>query len=431
MIERGDGTGLAIETVRVFAPEDLKGDGAAQAGIGGFKVLAHATRAQRREDFVRSYASPRRGRHAFMILAHYKPYNDRLCWSGMKPQDQADRLRIFRAELEELERQKVLELTTEQRARIDAHIEATLKQLASQFDVDTSESQRQISWGMKIASALGGLALCAAVVLFLSRYMGYWPTPVQVVVLAVGPVLLTFGAEFAARREKTLYYAALISLVAFAAFVANLAMLGIIFNLAPTPNAMAVWGLFGLALAYHFGVRLVLAAGLISLLGWATATLNSWRGWWWFEFERRPEEIMFAGLVLALIPMVVHHTRRTDFPPVFRLVGMLAFFLPMLALSSFGDSSYLSMDTKTIEHFYQVFGVIAAAAAVWVGIRQNWKGVVNTGTAFFTIFLFFRLVDWWWEWMPKYLFFLMIGVVAIGLVAVFKRLRGRMRSVAA
>jgi len=122
----------------------------------------------------------------------------------MKPQDQADRLRIFRAELEELERQKVLELTTEQRARIDAHIEATLKQLASQFDVDTSESQRQISWGMKIASALGGLALCAAVVLFLSRYMGYWPTPVQVVVLAVGPVLLTFGAEFAARREKTL-----------------------------------------------------------------------------------------------------------------------------------------------------------------------------------------------------------------------------------
>jgi hypothetical protein len=33
----------------------------------------------------------------------------------MKPQDQADRLRSFREELEELERQKILELTTEQR----------------------------------------------------------------------------------------------------------------------------------------------------------------------------------------------------------------------------------------------------------------------------------------------------------------------------
>jgi uncharacterized membrane protein len=53
--------------------------------------------------------------------------------------------------------------------------------------------------------------------------------------------------------------------------------------------------------------------------------------------------------------------------------------------------------------------------------------VVNTGTAFFTIFLFVRLTNWWWAWMPKYLFFLLIGLVALGLVAVFKRLRGRMR----
>jgi len=243
-------------------------------------------------------------------------------------------------------------------------------------------------------------------------------------------VILTLAAEFAARRERTLYYAGLISLVAFAAFVANLSMLGDIFNMAPTPNAMAVWGLFGLALAYHFGVRLVLAAGLISLLGWATAAANFWRGWWWLEFERRPEEIMLAGLMLVALPVVLHHARRTDFPAVFRLVGILAVFLPMLFLSADGDRSYLPLDTKTIRHFYPMFGVVAAAGTVWVGIRQNWTGLVNAGTAFFTIFLFFRLVDWWWEWMPKYLFFLMIGLVAIGLVAVFKRLRGRMRSVA-
>jgi uncharacterized membrane protein len=85
------------------------------------------------------------------------------------------------------------------------------------------------------------------------------------------------------------------------------------------------------------------------------------------------------------------------------------------------------MEDKVVEHFYQMFGVIAAAGAVWIGIRRGWSGVVNTGTAFFTIFLFFRLIDWWWDWMPKYLFFLLIGLVALGLVAVFKRLRGRMR----
>ncbi|HEY2842308.1 MAG TPA: DUF2157 domain-containing protein [Bryobacteraceae bacterium] len=345
----------------------------------------------------------------------------------MKPQERADRLRIFQRELAELEREGAIELTSAQRARVDAHIEKTLAALSSEFDVDATESQRQISLGMKIASALGGIALCAAVVLFLARYMGYWSTPLQVSVLAAIPILLTVSAELAARREKTLYYAALISIVAFAAFVANLSMLGAIFNLAPTPNALAVWGLFGLALAYHFGIRLLLAGGLVSMLGWITATSDSWRGWWWIEFERRPEELMFAGLLLAVIPLLMRHTRRPDFPAVYRLVGMIAFFVTMLFLSAAGERSYMPMEPKTIEHFYQMFGVVAAAATVWIGIRYSWSGVVNTGTAFFTIFLFFRLIDWWWDWMPKYLFFLLIGVVALGLVAVFKRLRGRMR----
>ena len=109
------------------------------------------------------------------------------------------------------------------------------------------------------------------------------------------------------------------------------------------------------------------------------------------------------------------------------MVGLIAFFIAMLFMSAAGQRSYLPMDDKAVEHFYQMFGVVAAAATVWIGIRRNLTGVVNIGTAFFTIFLFFRLVDWWWDWMPKYLFFLLIGVVALGLVAVFKRLRGRMR----
>src|SRR5258706_11832847 len=327
----------------------------------------------------------------------------------LKPQERADRLRIFRRELEDLERQKVLELTLEQRARLDAHIGRVLQDLAAQYDVDTTESQREVSLGMRIASALGGLALCAAVVLFLARYMGYWPTAIQVSVLAAGPILLTLSAEIAAQRERTLYYAALIGLVAFAAFVANLSMLGAIFNLAPTPNALAVWGLFGLALAYHFGVRLVLAASLVMVVGWLSAATSSWRGWWGFEVERRPEEVMLAGLLIAAAPLTLRHTSRLDFPPVFRLVGMLTFFLPMIFLSAEGQRSYLPWEPRTVEHFYQVAGVVAAAGAIWIGIRKNWTGVVNTGVAFFTIFLFFRLVGWWWDWMPKYLFFRLIG----------------------
>lgn len=341
----------------------------------------------------------------------------------MKPQERADRLHIFRSELEELERAHVLDLTAEQRASLDAHIERTLSELAAQYDIDKSEPERQLSLGMRIASALGGLALCVAVVLFLARYLGSWPAWVQVVVLVAIPLALTFATEFAAVREKTLYYSALLSLVAFAAFVADLFLLGSIFNLAPTPNALAVWGLFGLALAYHFGVRLVLAAGLVSLLGWLSAAPGSWLGLWQLDFEHRPENAMLAGVLFMAAPMALRHERRSEFPAVYRLVGMFGVFLPMLFLSADGYNSYLRWDSETIQHFYQVAGVISAGAVVWIGIRRNWSGMVNTGTAFFTVFLFFRLIDWWWDAVPKYVFFLLIGVVAIGVVAVFKRLR--------
>ena len=348
----------------------------------------------------------------------------------MTPQDRADRLRIFREELATLEQERALELTPEQRTALDAHIAKTLAGLATSYDVDTTESERHISLGMKIASALGGLALCVAVVLFFGRYLGTWPSALQIGVLATLPIALTGGAEFAARRERTLYYAGLLSIVAFAAFVANLALLGAIFNMAPTPNALFVWGLFGLALGYHLGLRILLAAGLVSLLGWVTAMTNVWRGWWWWEFERRPEEVICAGLLLAVVGTQLRHGRMHDFPQVYRLLGLLAIFLPALYLSAEGAASYLPWETDNVETFYQMAGVVASGVAVWIGVRRNWNEVINGATLFFVIFLFLRLVDWWWDSMPTYLFFLLIGAIAIGLVAIFKRLRARTRSAA-
>ena len=53
---------------------------------------------------------------------------------------------------------------------------------------------------------------------------------------------------------------------------------------------------------------------------------------------------------------------------------------------------------------------------------------MNTGAAFFTIFLFTRLYHWLWDWMPKYLFFALIGALGIALVLVFQRVRKNMEA---
>jgi uncharacterized membrane protein len=76
-----------------------------------------------------------------------------------------------------------------------------------------------------------------------------------------------------------------------------------------------------------------------------------------------------------------------------------------------------------VERVYEAVGLITSAAAIWTGIARQWTGIVNTGAAFFTIFLFARLYHWWWDWMPKYLFFAAIGGLGILLVMLFKRLR--------
>src|SRR5580700_2245669 len=122
-----------------------------------------------------------------------------------KAQERADRLRIFRQELEELERQQILTLTEEQRTRVEPFLDRTLLDLARQYDIDVSESQKRLSLGMRIVSALGGLALCAAVFLFFYRYWGSIPTPVQVFILVALPLLGLVAMHFTSRRERTLY----------------------------------------------------------------------------------------------------------------------------------------------------------------------------------------------------------------------------------
>jgi uncharacterized membrane protein len=345
----------------------------------------------------------------------------------MTPQQRADRLRILREELLELRRQQILELTPEQDARIEEHFAGTLRQLAERADVDTSDQERRLSLGMRIISALGGAALCAALALFLARYLGHWPVWLQVSVLVAAPLLLTLLAGFAARRERTLYFTGLICLVAIAAFVANLSILGAIFNITPTPDALAAWGLFAIALAYHFGLRIPLAAGLVSLIAWLTTSSMHWRSFWWLNPPDRIEDMALCGLIVAALPLVVRRSRRTEFPAVYRVTGLMAFFIAVLVLSIGGRQTYLPWSTSTVESFYQAVGLASSAGAVWLGIARNWHGIVNTGTAFFALYLLLRLIDWWWDWMPEYLFFLLIGLILLAMLAVFKRLRARMR----
>ncbi|MEE4302710.1 MAG: DUF2157 domain-containing protein [Wenzhouxiangella sp.] len=337
-------------------------------------------------------------------------------------QARIDRVHAFREELAALERERVLTLGDADRQRIDAHHAAIEAELRERFDVDVDESRKRLSLGMRIASLIGALALSAAVFFFFYRIWGLLTVPLQVVLLIAAPIVATLLAGVVHRRERGAYFTSLVALVAVACFVLNLAVMGQIFNLVPSRNAFLLWAAFALILAYAWGLKLVLTAGLVSLVAWLSATVGAWGGLYWLSFGERPETVLLAGLLITL-PGWFRGLPRPDFRNVYRVFGLLVAFLSVLILSHWGRASFLPLPVSAIEAGYQLLGFAGSATLIVLGIRRGWHKLFNLGATFFLLFLYTKVFDWWWDWLPKWLFFLLVGLIAVGFLLVLGRLR--------
>jgi len=340
-------------------------------------------------------------------------------------QQRADEIRVFAEELARLEREGVLALTQGQREAVAAHHRGLLAQFAQAYDIDRDVRAKQLSLGMRIASFLGALALAASVFFLFRQFWDRFSTTVQVVVL-IGAALGTFGATvWIQGRESSGYFTKLAAMVAFACFVINIYLLGQIFNITPSDKALIPWAAFALLLAYTCDLRLLLAAGILCIIAWIAARTGTWSGMYWLHFGERPENFFPAAVLLFLVPQLIPHGRFSGFGPIYRVFALLTLFLPMLVLANWGQISYLDFETNSIEGFYQVMGFVLSAGAIWLGARKHWGEVVNTGSTFFVIFLYTKFFDWWWQTMPKYLFFLVLGLTAVLLLVVMRRLRAK------
>jgi uncharacterized membrane protein len=338
-------------------------------------------------------------------------------------QQRADDIRIFQRELGRLEHEKVLSLTEQQKRALTEHHERLLAQFTRAYDIDRDVQAKQLSLGMRIASFLGALALAASVFFLFYRYWGLLSTTAQVVIL-----LASAGGTFAATlwiqsRDDSGYFAKLAAMVAFACFVLNISMLGQIFNITPSDKALIPWAALAFLLAYTCDLRLLLAAGILCVVAFISARVGTWSGLYWLDFGRRPENFFPAAVILFLLPQLIDHARYAGFAAVYRVFGLITLFLPTLVLANWGRGSYLHLDPDIVEGFYQLFGFAGSTGVIWLGARRHWPEVVNTGVTFFVIFLYTKFFDWWWEIMPKYLFFLVLGLTAILILLVLRRLR--------
>lgn len=339
-------------------------------------------------------------------------------------QARIDQIQAFCREWAFLQAEGGISLTNEQRQAIDAYHAKLTTELSRDFDVDADVQAKQLSIGMRIASFLGALSLAASVFFFFYKFWGQLNPTAQVSILLSAPLLTFIFTVWLSRQDSSGYFTKLAAMVAFACFVLNISMLGQIFNMSSSPNAFLVWASLGLILAYGVDSRLLLVAGLICLVAYVAARVGTVSGAYWIDFGERPENFFPAAAGLLIAALAIDQRQFDGFAMTYRLFGLLTLFGPVLVLCNWGDGSYLPWNSDLIEAVYQTLGFVIAGLSIRFGIRAGFRDVVNTAAAFFVVLLYTKFYDWWWEIMPKYLFFLVVGLTAVLLLFVLRRLRG-------
>jgi hypothetical protein len=305
-----------------------------------------------------------------------------------------------------------------------------LATLARQFDVDRTEGQRQMTLGMRVASLVGAVTLSAGIVLFFYRFWGLLTTPAQVAVLAATPIALLLAVDVAARREPTRYVASVLSIIAAAAFALNLGVMGDIFGMVPSPHVLLAWAAFALAVAYAYGLRLLLAAGLAAAMGYGVALTARAMGLDWAILLQRPEPLLLLGAAAFALSFWRPLMRPEGFAQIWRLMGIATLLLPLLLLATGTEAfSYQPLPLSVLHAVYDILGFGLPILAAWFGIRRRWPEVVNAASGFLVLFVYAKCFDWWWDVLPGYLFFLLLGSLAMAGLWLLSRLRLRMRGV--
>jgi uncharacterized membrane protein len=301
-----------------------------------------------------------------------------------------------------------------------------LEDFSSRFDTDLTKSESQLSWGMRIASTLGAVAFALGVFLFFEYYWDLFSTTLQVALLTVAPFLGWALSEFVARRFRTAHYTSLAVLVAVACFVANLFIIGKIFNVAPSPNALLAWGLFGLVLAYRHELAIVMGLCVLALMAFAGGFMTNLAGFAWPRAQV-PEFYLGAGLLCLALPLVVRCPAIHRYRHVYVFVGLLQIYgvLNWLVLSQ--SQSLLPLSISATEWFYLIAAVIAGSLAIWQCIRWEWAAGTYLSAAFLVVLMLHKYYDWFWDDLPHYVFFLILGVIAVVIIAALRKVRSMLR----
>ena len=337
-----------------------------------------------------------------------------------------------------------------------------------------SVSERKLGRGVTILINLGAIALAAGLLVFFASNWVEFGRGAKVASLFALTVFF-YVAGFELTREGRGSFPKLGLALVFLGcvmFGADIVLLALIYDL----TAEHAWSLLiqcvtWLSIAYVVRSRLVLFLALVGIVAWFGAEVGySWGGYW--LYLGRPFHFIGLGACLLAVGGLHAWRGRREFAAAWTLVGLLLVYLSTLILSIFDLQKNFRIEMSTapwlvwllfiapyvlaivslaVIHLrwrrttltappvllvlfllvvMTVASVIAvthhardgwfillltllSAAGIYLGIAWESPVFLNTSLVFFAVNLYTRFYEYFWDAMPKSLFFIIGGAALI------------------
>ncbi len=334
--------------------------------------------------------------------------------------------------------------------------------------------ERKLGRGVTILVNLGAIVLGAGLLIFFASNWIEFPRSMKIASL-FALTLFFYVAGFELTQGRRWSFPTLGLALIFLGcvmFGTDIVLLALIYDL----TAEHAWSFLidwvaWLAVAYLVRSRLILFLGLIGIVGWFGAEVGyCWGGYW--LYLGRP--FHFIGLGACLLAVAGLHAWRDQrgFAAAWALVGLLVIYLSTLVLSIFDLQKHVRLDVSTasVTVWFLLVApyLLAVAALVFVHLRWRrmsladpamlvvvflmalmslasviattpdpralwfillltlltsagiylgiaWESAVflNTSLVFFAINIYTRFYEYFWDAMPKSLFFIVGGATLI------------------
>ncbi|WP_199636892.1 DUF2157 domain-containing protein [Serratia sp. PAMC26656] len=146
--------------------------------------------------------------------------------------------------------------------------------------------------------------------------------------------------------------------------------------------------------------------------GAETGYLSGW-GAYWLGMSFPIRFIAFGAVLIAAALLLQPLLARRGLERVSLAMGLLYLFIALWLLSIFGNygdlDSWYSVRQIELFHWSLLFG-IAAAVVIWLGLKRDDAMLRGFGLTFLCINLYTRFFEFFWDSMPKAIFFVVLGL---------------------